>query len=79
MAEDTARTQLEAQIAQEARELKDAPIIQPIIGAIARCHICGAVIPASEIQPFREGFHEIHTALPQRKACSRCHPDRGIT
>jgi hypothetical protein len=76
---DSPKTALEMQIEQEARELKDAPVIEPIIGAIARCHICGAVVPASEIQPFREGFHEVHTALPQRKACSRCHPSRNIT
>jgi len=70
-------SQLEGQIAQEAKELKEAPVIQPIIGAIARCHICGAVVPANEIQPFREGFHEVHQGLKQREACPRCHPERN--
>lgn len=70
---------LEMMIAQEAKELKEAPVIQPIIGAIARCHFCGAVVAASEIQPFREGFHEVHPSLKQRQACADCHPDRNIT
>lgn len=69
--------QLEVQITQESKELDKAPKINPIIGAIARCHICGAVVPANDIQPFREGFHEVHTGLKQRQACAGCHPDRN--
>lgn len=73
------KTQLEQQIEQEAKELKEAPVIQPIVGAVRRCHICGAVFPSQDIKPFREGFHEVHIALPMREACPNCHPNRDIT
>ena len=79
MAEDIARTQLEAQIAQEAKELKEAPVIQPIVGQVKRCHLCGQVFSSEQVKPFREGFHEVHTGHIAREACPNCHPDRDIT
>jgi hypothetical protein len=68
---------LEKQIADEAKALREAPVIQPIVGMVKRCHICGAVGSANDILPFREGTHDVHPGLPQREACANCHPKRS--
>ena len=70
---DDARTQLEAQIAQEAKELKEAPVIKPVIGRVMRCHICGSVVSANELKPFDQ-----HVQGGTRLACPDCHPARGV-
>jgi hypothetical protein len=67
---DDARTALEAQIAQEAKELKEAPVIKPIIGQVMRCHICGQCFSRGDLKLF-----DTHTRSP-RLACPRCHPER---
>lgn len=75
MADDTPRTQLEAQIAEEKAELEAAPKVpvQHYIGISLRCHLCGRVVPVYGLQPFDE--HIPNT--PPRMACSQCHPNRG--
>jgi len=75
MAEDTPRTALEAQIAQEKEELNAAPKIpiKHFMGMGLRCHLCGKVVPIRELQPF--DTHIPNT--PARMACSDCHPNRG--
>jgi len=69
------KTQLEVMIEAEAKELKEAPRIQPIIGQVKRCHICGQVFPATDLQPFDS---HIPNTIP-RTACRNCHPNRDIT
>jgi hypothetical protein len=64
---DEARTALEAQIAQEEKELKDAPVIQPIVGQVMRCHLCGAVFSRSDLKPF-----DTHLRGGARLACPNC-------
>lgn len=68
-----ARTQLEAQIAQEAKELKEAPVIRPIVGQVMRCHICGQCFSAQQLKPFDQ-----HVQGAARLACPNCHPERGV-
>jgi hypothetical protein len=68
----TDKTPLEIQIEQEEKELKEAPVIQPIIGQVHRCHICGAVYSATDLRPF--DTHVPNT--PPRHACPNCHPER---
>jgi hypothetical protein len=63
--------QLDAQIKQEAKELKEAPVIQPIVGQALRCHICGQVFSRHDLKSF-----DTHTVNP-RLACPSCHPHRG--
>ena len=75
MAEKTA---LEIQIEAEAKELKEAPVIQPIIGQVKRCHICGAVFSAHELKPF-DTHIPTERGKQAREACENCHPDRSIT
>ena len=70
---DSGRTQLESQIAQEAKELNDAPAIQPIVGQVMRCHICGQVFSAQQLKPFDQ-----HVQGQVRLACPNCHPQRGV-
>ena len=69
------KTELEVMIEQEAKELKETPVIQPIIGQVKRCHICGAVYSAVDLKPFDA---HIPNSAP-RHACNNCHPDRSIT
>ena len=69
------KTELEIQIEQEAKELKEAPKIQVIVGQVKRCHICGAVFQASDLKPFDS---HIPNTMP-REACPNCHPNRDIT
>jgi hypothetical protein len=73
--EDSPRTQLEAQIAQEKAELEAVPKIpiQQFMGTSLRCHLCGRVVPINDLQPFDQ--HIPNT--PPRMACSQCHPMRG--
>lgn len=66
------KTQLEVQIEAEAKELKEAPVIQPIIGTVKRCDICGAVFSSSDLKSFDE--HIPNSRL--RAACPNCHPNR---
>ena len=75
MAEDSPRTQLEAQIEQEKKELESVPKIpiRNFMGISLRCHLCGRVVPASDLQPFDE---HIPNTKP-RMACSQCHPRRA--
>jgi hypothetical protein len=75
VADDRPRTELEAQIAQEAKELAEVPKIpiQQFMGITTRCHICGGVFPAGSLQPF--DAHIPNTRL--RYACPNCHPNRG--
>jgi hypothetical protein len=68
---DETRTALEAQIAQEAKELKEAPIIKPIVGQVMRCHICGQCFSPNDLKPF-----DTHVQGGTRQACPRCHPER---
>ena len=68
------KTELEIQIEQEAKELKEAPVIQPIVGQVKRCHLCGAVYSAQDLKPFDT---HIPNSSP-RHACPNCHPDRNI-
>jgi hypothetical protein len=68
---DSPRTGLEAQIAQEAKELKEAPIIKPIVGQVMRCHICGQCFSRNDLKPF-----DTHVPGSKRVACPRCHPER---
>jgi hypothetical protein len=71
------KTQLEVQIEQEAKELKEAPVIQPIIGQVKRCHICGAVVPAVDLRPF-DTHIPAESGRPQaREAGPCCHPERN--
>lgn len=74
MAEDSPKTKLEMQIEQEAKELKEAPVIQPIIGQVKRCHLCGAVYKVTDLLPF--DMH-VRGAKP-REACPNCHPERAL-
>lgn len=67
------KTQLEIQIEQEAKELKEAPKIQLIIGQAKRCHICGQVM--TNLLPYDQ---HIQNTMP-RYACQNCHPNRDIT
>jgi hypothetical protein len=72
---DSPRTQLEAQIAQEAKELTEAPVIKPIVGQVMRCHICGQCFKPTDLKPY-------DTHIPQgplRLACPNCHPERTAT
>jgi len=75
MAEDIPRTALEAQIEEERKELEAPPKIpiQHYMGISTRCHLCGRVVPAGDLQPFDE---HIPNTKP-RLACSYCHPNRG--
>jgi hypothetical protein len=75
MAEDSPRTELEAQIVQEAKELAEVPKIpiQQFMGITTRCHLCGQVFSAGTLRPFDS--HIPNT--PPRMACPNCHPDRG--
>jgi len=75
---DVPKTELEQQIAQEAKELKEAPVIQPIIGQVKRCHICGQVFSASDLKPF-DTHVPAERGRQAREACPNCHPDRSIT
>ena len=68
---DSPRTALEAQIEQEAKELKEAPVIQPIVGQVMRCHICGQCFSRNDLKPF-----DIHVQGGMRQACPLCHPER---
>jgi MinD superfamily P-loop ATPase len=63
---------LKDQIAQEAKELKEAPVIQPIVGQIGRCSICGAVCNANQLKAYDE-----HLPNMKRMACPNCHPQRS--
>ena len=66
------KTQIEVQIEAEAKELKEAPVIQPIIGQVKRCHICGAVFSATDLKSFDEHVSN----FKPREACPNCHPNR---
>lgn len=75
MAIDVPKTKLELQIEQEAKELKEAPAIKPIVGQVMRCSICGQCFSRSDLQLY-------DTHVPRggaRLACPNCHPNRGIT
>ena len=70
------KSKLELQIEAEAKELKEVPKIpiqQFFGGPTERCHLCGRVVPASELRDFDT---HIPYTLP-RKACKHCHPNRG--
>lgn len=69
------KTQLEIQIEQEAKELKDAPKIPLVIGQAKRCSICGQVFSSQDLRPFDS---HIPNTVP-REACPNCHPNRDIT
>lgn len=57
-----------ATIEQEAAELKNAPVIIPVVGMVERCHICGAVMGRENARVF-----DIHIkSRIQRKKCRRC-------
>jgi len=61
------------QIAQESKELKEAPKVPLIVGQVRRCHICGQPFNLQQLKPF-------DTHIPGRivrEACPTCHPDRG--
>jgi hypothetical protein len=70
------KTPLELQIEQEAKELREAPVITPVMGRVHRCNICGQVFSKEELNPF-----DMHVPLTQgarpRYACPNCHPERG--
>lgn len=70
---DESRTALEARIAQEAKELKEAPAIKPIIGQVMRCHICGQCFSRNDLKPYDTHIVKSETRL----ACPRCHPQRS--
>ncbi len=70
MTEDEQKA-LAAQVDREAKELRDAPVVEPILGEIRRCYICGQVCRAADLRPF--DTHIGHTRL----ACPRCHPERA--
>jgi hypothetical protein len=70
------KTALEIQIEQEEKELKEAPVIQPIIGQVKRCHLCGAVYSANNLQPFDEHIPTERGRPQSREACPNCHPER---
>lgn len=60
---------LTEQIAQEAKELKDAPVIpkeQLYFGPVQRCGICGRLTPVNELEEF-----DTHIR-PARKRCKEC-------
>jgi hypothetical protein len=67
------KTDLQTQIEQEEKELKEAPVIQPIVGQALRCHICGQVFHMSALKPFDEHVEDGKL----RVACPNCHPNRG--
>lgn len=67
--------QLDAQMKQEAQELKEAPVIQPIVGQALRCHICGQVFHAQQLKSF-ETVDSTRGPV-ERVACPNCHPNRG--
>ena len=70
------KTPLEIQIDQEAKELKEAPVIQPIVGQVKRCHICGQVYGGQELKPFDAHIPAERGRSQAREACPNCHPDR---
>lgn len=65
--------ELKDQIEQEKKELEAAPVIQPIVGQIKRCHICGGVFSSQQLKPF-----DTHLPGLVREACQNCHPQRSI-
>jgi hypothetical protein len=69
---DESRTALEAQIAQEAKELKEVPIIKPIVGQVMRCSLCGCCFSRGDLKSF-----DTHVAGGARLACPNCHPERS--
>jgi hypothetical protein len=75
MAEDTPRTQLEAQIEEEKKELEAVPKIpiQQFMGITTRCHLCGQVFPSGTLQPFDTHVPNVRP----RFACPNCHPNRN--
>lgn len=70
---DTPKTQLEVMIEQESKELAEAPVIQPIVGQVMRCHICGQCFAAQELKPFDQ-----HVEGSNRLACPNCYPNRLV-
>lgn len=79
MAEDTPRTQLEAQIEQEKKELEAVPKIpiQRYVGVAVRCHLCGQVVSSGDLQPFDTHKADNGAGPATRHACPNCHPNRG--
>jgi len=67
------KTELAEQIAHEAEVLFNAPVIKAVVGQASRCHLCGRVVPASDLKLFDE---HIRNSKP-RLACSLCHPQRS--
>jgi MinD superfamily P-loop ATPase len=72
---DVPKTELELMIEQEAKELKEAPVIKPIIGQVMRCHICGQCFSAQDLKTFET--MSTHRGSVDRVACPNCHPQRG--
>lgn len=64
---------LRIQAEEEAKILRNAPVVQQITGDVGRCGLCGRVVPRSELKPFDT---HIPTQTP-RVACSLCHPERS--
>jgi len=50
---------LDSMIKQEAKELKEAPIVQAVMGQAGRCSICGRFVPTSDLQPYDQHVHAL--------------------
>jgi len=67
-------SELEKEIAKQAEELKNAPVVPVLAAIVGRCHVCGQIADLNDLQPY--DTHIPHG--PQRKACKMCHPHRQV-